>query len=80
LAIFTNLGTTPPRRVSKTELASFLLPHIGQRLVSYLGLTTIAAPPGRIYDKHKLTASPSGELTAAAKSAAEITGVTKPAN
>jgi hypothetical protein len=41
-------------------------------------LTTIAAPPGRIYDKHKLTASPSGELTAAAKAAAEITGVTKP--
>jgi hypothetical protein len=30
-------------------------------------LTTIASPPGRIYDQHKLTVSPSGELTEAAK-------------
>jgi hypothetical protein len=35
-------------------------------------LTTIASPPGRIYDKHKLTASPSGELTAASKSAIAV--------
>jgi hypothetical protein len=35
-------------------------------------LTTIASPPGRIYDKHKLTVSPSGELTEAAKAAAEV--------
>lgn len=40
-------------------------------------LTTIAAQPGRIYDKHKLTASPSGELTEAAKAVGEITGVAK---
>lgn len=42
-------------------------------------LTTIAAPPGRIYDRHKLTTSPSGELAEAAKAAAQITGVAKPA-
>lgn len=30
-------------------------------------LTTIATPPGRIYDKHKLTVSPAGELTEVAK-------------
>lgn len=30
-------------------------------------LTTIATPPGRIYDKHKLTVSPSGEMAEAAK-------------
>ncbi len=41
-------------------------------------LTTIAAPPGRIYDKHKLTTSPSGELAEAAKAAAQISGVAKP--
>lgn len=40
-------------------------------------LTTIAAPPGRIYDKHKLTTSPSGELAEAAKAAAQISGITK---
>ncbi len=33
-------------------------------------LSTIASPPGRIYDKHKLTVSPSREL----KEAAETTG------
>lgn len=32
-------------------------------------LTTIASPPGRIYDKHKLTVSPTGELTGVAKAA-----------
>jgi len=41
-------------------------------------LTTIAAPPGRIYDKHKLTTSPSGELAEAARVAAAITGVARP--
>ncbi len=30
-------------------------------------LATIASPPGRIYEKHALTVSPSGELTDAAK-------------
>lgn len=30
-------------------------------------LATIASPPGRIYDKHALTVSPSGKLTDAAK-------------
>ncbi len=29
-------------------------------------LSTIASPPGRIYEKHQLTVSPSGELTSAA--------------
>ena len=33
-------------------------------------LTTIATPPGRIYDKHKLTVSPSGEIAEAAKAVA----------
>jgi hypothetical protein len=30
-------------------------------------LRTIASPPGRIYDKHKLTVSPTGEIATAAK-------------
>lgn len=34
-------------------------------------LTTIAMPPGRIYDKHKLTVSPSDELRQLAKAAAD---------
>jgi hypothetical protein len=40
-------------------------------------LTTVATPPGRIYDKHKLTVSPSGELTAAAKAVVEVAGASK---
>lgn len=35
-------------------------------------LRTIAAPPGRIYDKHKLTISPTSELAETAKSVKEI--------
>lgn len=38
-------------------------------------LTTIASPPGRIYDKHKLTVSPAGELSDATKS---VSGVSVP--
>ena len=34
-------------------------------------LTTIAAPPGRIYEKHKLVVSPVGELKSAAKTLGE---------
>lgn len=34
-------------------------------------LATIAAPPGRIYEKHKLVVSPASELAAAGKAAAE---------
>ena len=41
-------------------------------------LTTIAAPPGRIYDKHKLTNSPAHELEHAAKAAADVVGAVKP--
>jgi hypothetical protein len=41
-------------------------------------LTAIANPPGRIYDKHKLTVSPTTELTEAAKVVGEATGVSKP--
>jgi hypothetical protein len=41
-------------------------------------LTTIASPPGRIYDKHKLTASPSSELTEVAEAAVAITRAAKP--
>lgn len=40
-------------------------------------LTTIASPPGRIYDQHKLTVSPSAELTEAAKAAAEVAGAAR---
>jgi hypothetical protein len=40
-------------------------------------LTTIATPPGRIYDKHALSVSPAGELTQAAKAAAGVMGATK---
>jgi len=35
-------------------------------------LTTIATPPGRIYDKHKLTVSPTGELTGVARAVTEV--------
>ena len=35
-------------------------------------LSTIASPPGRIYDKHKLTVSPSRELKEAAQTAGEM--------
>jgi hypothetical protein len=35
-------------------------------------LRTIAAPPGRIYDKHKLTISPTSELAETAKSMKEM--------
>ncbi len=35
-------------------------------------LATIASPPGRIYDNHKLTVTPADELTDAAKTAAAL--------
>jgi hypothetical protein len=34
-------------------------------------LRTIASPPGRIYDKHKLTATPAGEFLEATKAVME---------
>jgi len=37
-------------------------------------LATIASPPGRIYERHRLTATPAGELAAAA---AQVVGVEK---
>ena len=40
-------------------------------------LTTIADPPGRIYEKHKLTVSPSGELKGAAKAVVEVAEAAK---
>ena len=40
-------------------------------------LATIATPPGRIYDKHKLTVSPGGEFTEVAKAAVEVAGAAK---
>lgn len=40
-------------------------------------LSTIASPPGRIYDKHKLTVSPTDELARAAKSTVDIINATK---
>ncbi len=35
-------------------------------------LATIASPPGRIYDKHKLTASPAKEMAGAAKEFSQV--------
>ena len=35
-------------------------------------LKTIASPPGRIYDKHKLTVSPTSEITQVVKDAAKL--------
>ncbi len=35
-------------------------------------LTTVASPPGRIYDKHQLTTSPASELTEAAKGMVDL--------
>ncbi len=35
-------------------------------------LTTIASPPGRIYDKHQLTVSPTADLTDAAKTVGNL--------
>ncbi len=40
-------------------------------------LTTIATPPGRIYDNHKLTVSPADKLTEVAKAATEVASVAK---
>lgn len=40
-------------------------------------LTTISSPPGRIYDKHKLTISPADEITEAAKAVGKITNSAK---
>ncbi|MBI5801141.1 MAG: hypothetical protein HZA92_10545 [Verrucomicrobia bacterium] len=40
-------------------------------------LTTMAAPPGRIYDKHPLTVSPSKEIAEVAKAATEIADASK---
>lgn len=37
-------------------------------------LATLASPPGRIYDKHKLTISPASELASAARAATEVVG------
>jgi hypothetical protein len=41
-------------------------------------LTTIASPPGRIYENHKLTITPADELKEAAKAAAEVASAVKP--
>jgi hypothetical protein len=41
-------------------------------------LTTIATPPGRIYDKHALTVKPTDELKEAAKAAAPVIEALKP--
>ena len=41
-------------------------------------LTTVAAPPGRIYDKHKLTVTPTSELTEVAKAAVDVVNAAKP--
>lgn len=40
-------------------------------------LSTIASPPGRIYDKHKLSVSPTSELTDMAKEVAEAVKTSK---
>ena len=40
-------------------------------------LTEIATPPGRIYDKHKMTVSPSAELTETAKVVVKVAGAVK---
>ena len=40
-------------------------------------LTTLASPPGRIYDKHKLIVSPADEVMKVAKSAADAVNVAK---
>jgi len=40
-------------------------------------LTTIANPPGRIYEKHKLGVSPSAEIASALKSVTEVLKVQK---
>jgi len=41
-------------------------------------LATIGSPPGRIYDKHRLTVTPAGELAEAAAIAAKTAGSGKP--
>jgi hypothetical protein len=40
-------------------------------------LTTIACPPGRIYENHKLTITPADEITDAAKAAANLANAAK---
>lgn len=41
-------------------------------------LKIIASPPGRIYDSHKLTVSPTDEVKDVAKAAVEVSGLSKP--
>ena len=41
-------------------------------------LSTIGSPPGRIYDKHRLTITPAGELAEVAAKAAKTNGGDKP--
>jgi|SRR5208282_5486166 hypothetical protein len=41
-------------------------------------LTTVATPPSRIYDKHKLTVTPTSELTEVAKAAVDVVNAAKP--
>jgi hypothetical protein len=42
-------------------------------------LTTIASPPGRIYDKHALVVSPTDEFKEAAKALVDATAAVNPA-
>ena len=41
-------------------------------------LETIGSSPGRIYDRHRLTITPAGELAAATVSAVKVSGIGKP--
>jgi hypothetical protein len=43
-------------------------------------LTTITNPPGRIYDKHQLTVSPTGGLTGMAKAMTDIVKIPNPSS
>lgn len=54
------------------------IPHDSQLAILCANtLTTISSPPGRIYDKHELTVTPSGELAEAAKAAAKVAQAAK---
>lgn len=61
------------------EIGSAAAPESALATLSKDTLATIATPPGRIYERHKLTVSPGTEIAGAGKAIKEALDGTKPA-
>jgi hypothetical protein len=59
-------------RKEMSEIGSSVAPNSPLAKLCGDTLTTIATPPGRIYDRHRLVVSPTGELTEVAKAGAQV--------